>query len=90
MDPGFSLAALGADRAADRRLITRPIRKLEELSRQVTREENYARAARGNQDEIGSLADAFQHHAQPHGGAQQQLKRARDDVERLRPGPEPG
>ena len=43
-----------------RRLITRPIRDLEELSRQVTREENYAlRAQRGNGDEIGRLADAF-------------------------------
>jgi HAMP domain-containing protein len=43
-----------------KRLITRPIHELEELSRQVTREENYAlRASRGNHDEIGSLAEAF-------------------------------
>lgn len=43
-----------------KRLITRPIHQLEELSRQVTREENYAlRASRGNHDEIGSLAEAF-------------------------------
>jgi len=43
-----------------RRLITRPIRRLEELSQRVTREENYALRARpGNQDEIGSLATAF-------------------------------
>ncbi|TEF39304.1 PAS domain-containing sensor histidine kinase, partial [Pseudomonas aeruginosa] len=34
-----------------KRLVTRPIRRLEELSRQVTREENYAlRATRGNRD----------------------------------------
>ncbi|MGC3765361.1 HAMP domain-containing protein, partial [Pseudomonas aeruginosa] len=43
-----------------RRLNTRPIRDLEEQSRQVTREENYAhRAQRGNGDVIGRLADAF-------------------------------
>ncbi|WP_122693486.1 HAMP domain-containing protein, partial [Pseudomonas viridiflava] len=43
-----------------RRLITEPIYQLEELSRQVTREENYAlRAEPGNEDEIGSLAEAF-------------------------------
>ena len=41
-----------------KRLITRPIHQLEELSRQVTREENYAlRASRGNHDEKGSCAD---------------------------------
>jgi hypothetical protein len=65
-----------------RRLITRPIRKLEELSRQVTREENYAlRAARGNQDEIGSLADAFNTMLSRMEAREQQLKRARDDAE---------
>ncbi len=43
-----------------RRLITEPIYQLEELSRRVTREENYAlRAEPGNEDEIGSLAEAF-------------------------------
>jgi len=43
-----------------RQLITRPIRDLEALSRQVTREEDYSlRAKPGNQDEIGRLADAF-------------------------------
>ena len=65
-----------------RRLITRPIRRLEELSRQVTREENYAlRAARGNQDEIGSLADAFNTMLSRMEAREQQLKRARDDAE---------
>jgi PAS domain S-box-containing protein len=45
-----------------KRLITRPIHELEELSRQVTREENYAlRAGRGNHDEIGSLAEETRH-----------------------------
>ncbi|MCP6135323.1 hypothetical protein NL393_39690, partial [Klebsiella pneumoniae] len=35
-----------------KRLITQPINQLEELSRQVTREESYAlRAKRGNDDE---------------------------------------
>ena len=65
-----------------KRLITRPIRKLEELSRQVTREENYAlRSARGNQDEIGSLADAFNTMLSRMEAREQQLKRARDDAE---------
>ncbi|MBD9416761.1 PAS domain-containing protein [Pseudomonas sp. PDM16] len=65
-----------------RRLITRPIRRLEELSRQVTREENYSlRAARGNRDEIGSLADAFNTMLGRIEAREQQLKRARDDAE---------
>src|SRR5690606_29646298 len=64
-----------------RRLITRPIRRLEELSRQVTREENYSlRAARGNRDEIGSLADAFNTMLSRMEAREQQLKRARDDA----------
>ncbi|NQD93392.1 PAS domain-containing protein [Pseudomonas sp. CrR25] len=65
-----------------RRLVTKPIRKLEELSRQVTREENYAlRARRGNQDEIGSLADAFNTMLMRMEAREQQLKRARDDAQ---------
>jgi PAS domain S-box-containing protein len=65
-----------------RRLVTRPIRKLEELSRQVTREENYSlRAFRGNQDEIGSLADAFNTMLSRMEAREQQLKRARDDAQ---------
>ncbi|MHA6492659.1 sensor histidine kinase [Pseudomonas borbori] len=65
-----------------RRLITRPIRRLEELSRQVTREENYAlRARRGNRDEIGSLADAFNTMLVRIEAREQQLKRARDDAQ---------
>ncbi len=65
-----------------RRLITRPIRHLEELTRQVTREENYAwRVARGNQDEIGSLADAFNTMLSRMEAREQQLKRARDDAQ---------
>nr|WP_262410743.1 ATP-binding protein [Pseudomonas alcaligenes] len=65
-----------------RRLITRPIRRLEELSRQVTREENYSlRATRGNQDEIGNLADAFNTMLSRMETREQLLKRARDDAE---------
>ncbi|VXD02691.1 PAS domain-containing sensor histidine kinase [Pseudomonas sp. 8Z] len=65
-----------------RRLITKPIRRLEELSRQVTREENYAlRANRGNQDEIGSLADAFNTMLTRMQAREQQLKGARDDAQ---------
>ena len=63
-----------------KRLITRPIHELEELSRQVTREENYAlRAGRGNHDEIGSLAEAFNTVLSRIEAREQQLKRARDD-----------
>jgi PAS domain-containing protein len=63
-----------------KRLITRPIHELEELSRQVTREENYAlRASRGNHDEIGSLAEAFNTMLSRIEAREQQLKRARDD-----------
>ena len=63
-----------------RRLITEPIYQLEELSRQVTREENYSlRAERGNYDEIGSLAEAFNTMLSRIEAREQQLKRARDD-----------
>ncbi|MBA1293940.1 PAS domain-containing protein [Pseudomonas lurida] len=63
-----------------KRLITKPIHELEELSRQVTREENYAlRAGRGNRDEIGSLAEAFNTMLSRIEAREQQLKRARDD-----------
>ena len=63
-----------------KRLITRPIHELEELSRQVTREENYSlRAGRGNRDEIGSLAEAFNTMLSRIEAREQQLKRARDD-----------
>lgn len=63
-----------------RRLITEPIYQLEELSRQVTREEDYAlRAEPGNNDEIGSLADAFNTMLSRIEAREQQLKRARDD-----------
>ena len=63
-----------------KRLITQPIHELEELSRQVTREENYAlRASRGNHDEIGSLAEAFNTMLSRIEAREQQLKRARDD-----------
>lgn len=65
-----------------RRLITRPIRQLEELSRQVTREEDYSlRATRGNQDELGSLAEAFNTMLSRMQAREQQLKRARDDAQ---------
>ncbi len=63
-----------------KRLITRPIHELEELSRQVTREENYSlRASRGNHDEIGSLAEAFNTMLSRIEAREQQLKRARDE-----------
>ena len=63
-----------------KRLITQPIYQLEELSRQVTREENYALRARpGNHDEIGSLAEAFNTMLSRIEAREQQLKRARDD-----------
>jgi HAMP domain-containing protein len=63
-----------------RRLITEPIYQLEELSRQVTREEDYAlRAEPGNNDEIGSLAEAFNTMLSRIEAREQQLKRARDD-----------
>ncbi|AZE85519.1 Sensory box histidine kinase [Pseudomonas orientalis] len=63
-----------------KRLITRPIHELEVLSRQVTREENYAlRAGPGNHDEIGSLAEAFNTMLSRIEAREQQLKRARDD-----------
>jgi PAS domain S-box-containing protein len=65
-----------------RRLVTRPIRRLEELSRQVTREENYSlRARRGNRDEIGTLADAFNTMLTRIEAREQQLKRARDEAQ---------
>lgn len=65
-----------------RRLITQPIRDLEALSRQVTREENYAlRASPLNQDEIGRLADAFNTMLSRMEAREQQLKRARDDAQ---------
>ncbi|MHC5348996.1 sensor histidine kinase [Metapseudomonas furukawaii] len=65
-----------------KRMVTRPIRRLEELSRQVTREENYSlRAPRGNRDEIGSLSDAFNTMLSRIEAREQQLKRARDDAQ---------
>ncbi|MGK8940553.1 ATP-binding protein [Stutzerimonas stutzeri] len=65
-----------------RQLITRPIRDLEALSRQVTREEDYSlRAKPGNQDEIGRLADAFNTMLSRMEAREQQLKRARDDAQ---------
>ena len=65
-----------------RRLITRPIYDLEELTRQVTREENYSlRALPGNHDEIGSLAEAFNTMLSRMEAREQQLKRARDDAQ---------
>ncbi|MFF5865066.1 ATP-binding protein [Pseudomonas sp. NPDC012596] len=65
-----------------KRLITQPINQLEELSRQVTREESYAmRAKRGNDDEIGSLADAFNTMLSRIEAREQQLKRTRDEFQ---------
>ena len=63
-------------------MITQPINQLEELSRQVTREENYAlRAGRGNHDEIGSLAEAFNTMLSRIEAREQQLKRTRDEFQ---------
>ena len=65
-----------------RRLITHPIRDLEALSRQVTREEDYSlRATSRSQDEIGRLADAFNTMLSRMEAREQQLKRARDDAQ---------
>ena len=65
-----------------KRLVTHPIHRLEELSRQVTREENYAlRAAPGNNDEIGSLAEAFNTMLSRIEVREQELKRARDEAQ---------
>ena len=64
-----------------KRLITQPIHRLEELSRQVSREENYAlRAAPGNNDEIGSLAKAFNTMLSRIEVRDQELKRDRDEA----------
>ncbi|TBU96614.1 HAMP domain-containing sensor histidine kinase [Phytopseudomonas dryadis] len=77
---GFSLVLWLLVARQIRRLVTSPIKRLEELTRQVTREENYSlRARRGNQDEIGSLADAFNTMLMRIEAREQQLKRARDD-----------
>ncbi|MFB4393892.1 MULTISPECIES: ATP-binding protein [unclassified Pseudomonas] len=65
-----------------KRLITQPINSLEELTRQVTREESYAlRAQRGNDDEIGSLGQAFNTMLSRIEAREQQLKRARDEFQ---------
>lgn len=64
-----------------RKLITQPIRDLEVLSLQVTREEDYSlRASPRNQDEIGRLADAFNTMLSRMQAREAQLKRARDDA----------
>ena len=64
-----------------RRLVTRPLHDLEQLARRVTREENYAlRAAPGNRDELGSLADAFNTMLSRIQAREQQLKRTRDEA----------
>lgn len=65
-----------------RLLITRPIHELEELSHQVTREENYAlRANQVSQDEIGRLAGAFNTMLTRIEAREQQLKRAHDEAQ---------
>lgn len=65
-----------------KRLITLPINRLEELTRQVTREESYAlRAMPGNDDELGSLAEAFNTMLSRIEAREQQLKRTRDEFQ---------
>jgi len=57
-------------------IVSRQVRRL------ITREENYAlRARRGNRDEIGNLADAFNTMLVRIEAREQQLKRARDDAQ---------
>ncbi len=66
-----------------RRFITKPIRRLEELSRRVTREEDYSLRARARtDDEIGHLADAFNTMLSRMQARESQLERARDDAQR--------
>jgi signal transduction histidine kinase/HAMP domain-containing protein len=65
-----------------RKLVTKPIRRLEELSRQVTHQENYSlRARAGNNDELGSLAEAFNTMLTRIQIREDELKRARDDAQ---------
>jgi signal transduction histidine kinase/HAMP domain-containing protein len=65
-----------------RKLVTKPIRRLEELSRQVTNQENYSLRARpGNNDELGSLAEAFNTMLTRIQAREDELKRARDDAQ---------
>ena len=78
----FSIVLWFAVARQIKRLITQPIHRLEELSRQVTREENYAlRASPGNNDEIGSLAEAFNTMLSRIEAREQELKRARDEAQ---------
>ncbi|MFC3606601.1 sensor histidine kinase [Stutzerimonas tarimensis] len=77
-----SLLCWGVVARQTRKLITKPIRRLEELSRRVTREENYALRARSRStDEIGRLADAFNTMLSRIEAREQQLERARDDAQ---------
>lgn len=65
-----------------RKLVTKPIRRLEELSRQVTNLENYSLRARpGNNDELGSLAEAFNTMLTRIQAREEELKRARDEAQ---------
>ncbi|MBX9913689.1 MAG: PAS domain-containing protein [Pseudomonadaceae bacterium] len=65
-----------------RALVTKPIRRLEVLSRQVTNQENYSLRARpGNNDELGSLAEAFNTMLTRIQAREDELKRARDDAQ---------
>lgn len=65
-----------------RKLVTKPIRRLEELARQVTLQENYSLRARpGNDDELGRLALAFNTMLTRIQGREDELKRARDDAQ---------
>lgn len=77
-----SLLCWGLVARHTRKLIIKPIRRLEELSRRVTREENYSLRARPRStDEIGRLADAFNTMLSRIEAREQQLERARDDAQ---------
>ncbi|MCJ8169850.1 sensor histidine kinase [Atopomonas sediminilitoris] len=64
-----------------RTLVTKPIRRLEELSRQVTEREDYSLRARiSGEDEIGRLGQAFNTMLTRIQAREQELKDARDEA----------
>ncbi len=64
-----------------RKLVTKPIRRLEELSRQVTESEDYSLRARiSGEDEIGHLGQAFNTMLTRIQAREQELRDARDEA----------